>query len=212
MPSSPRKKQAKLAPADAQVSSSVAAAADDSRQHVVIIGAGIGGVCLAARLGKAGHRVTVLEKNSTPGGRCSLITHEGHRWDVGPSLYLMPELFERAFADLDEKLEDHVHLHLCKPTYKLHFADGERLTLSSDLAEMGPQLERLERPAGNKDPLGSFIAFLKEAGEHYEESVKHVLLKDWSVRPLQLLRIELLPMLWRTSVLHVYRSLYGRTR
>jgi len=182
------------------------------RKHIVIIGAGIGGTCLAARLGKLGYQVTVLEKNSFSGGRCSLIEHGGHRWDVGPSLYLMPELFERAFASLDENIDDHVKLHLCKPTYKMHFADGEKLTLSSDLAEMGPQLERFERPAGNKDPLGSFLAFLKEAGDHYEESVKHVLLRDWSVSPLSLMRIDLLPMLWRTSVLRVYRSLHGRAR
>ncbi|KDN52487.1 phytoene desaturase [Tilletiaria anomala UBC 951] len=165
---------------------------------------------MAARLGKLGYKVTVFEKNEFSGGRCSLIHANGHRWDQGPSLYLMPELFERAFKDLGEDVKNHYALHTCNPTYNIHFADGEKFTLTPNLAEMGPQLERLERPEGVNDPLGNFIKFLKEAGEHYEESIEHVLLKDWSVSPLSLLRIELLLMLWRTKALRVYRSLYGR--
>ncbi|KAE8216093.1 hypothetical protein CF327_g688 [Tilletia walkeri] len=218
-------------------------ATNDSRRHVVIIGAGVGGTTLAARLGKLGHRVTVLEKNETSGGRCSLLKHGGHRWDVGPSLYLMPELFAEAFASLGHNINDHLDLVLCSPAYTIHFspagvtADGEKgsvpangdakpsvgdplrtaadphkkLTLSSDLAIMGPQLDALERPYGNKDPLGSFLNFLGEAGTHYEESVEHVLKKDWSVPLWQLAtRWELYPMLWRTSVLHVWTNLYRR--
>lgn len=186
------------------------AAGSDGRKHVVVIGAGIGGCCLAARLGKLGHKVTVLEKNSFSGGRCSLIEEKGHRWDQGPSLYLMPELFEQAFADLGEDVKDHYDLKLCNPTYNIHFADGEKIRLTSNIAEMGPQLDRFERPHGVKDPVGNYISFLKEAGDHYEESVKHVLLRDWSLGPLSLLRADLIPMLIRTKALHVYRSLYGR--
>ncbi|KAK0568485.1 hypothetical protein OC861_001890 [Tilletia horrida] len=220
----------------------------DSRRHVVIIGAGVGGTTLAARLGKLGHKVTVLEKNEHSGGRCSLLRHEGHRWDVGPSLYLMPELFAEAFASLGHDIKDHFDLVLCSPAYTIHFSDAsspsaskatekvvngngriitnggadplrtasqphKKLTLTSDLAVMGPQLEELERPYGNKDPLGSFLAFLSEAGVHYEESVKHVLKRDWSVPLWQIAtRWELYPMLWRTSVLHVWTNLYGRAR
>ena len=83
-----------------------------SSKHVLIIGAGVGGTVLAARLSKLGHRVTVLEKGEKVGGRCSSLTNEGHRWDQGPSLYLMPEIFEQAFRDLDEKVEDHLQVSL----------------------------------------------------------------------------------------------------
>lgn len=63
---------------------SPASASESQKQkHVVIIGAGAGGTCLAARLGKLGHRVTVVEKNDFGGGRCSLLEREGHRWDQG---------------------------------------------------------------------------------------------------------------------------------
>lgn len=184
-----------------------------STKRIIIIGAGIGGTTLAARLSKLGYRVTVLEKGSKVGGRCSTISHNSHRFDVGPSLYLMPEIFEQAFQDLGEDVKDHLELRLCSPAYTVHYDDGKRLTLSSDLSSMGPQLEKLERPLGNKNPIGGFLSFLKESGEHYEESIKHVLLSDWSVSPFKIiLRFDLYPMLLRTKALHVYTSLYSRAQ
>lgn len=180
-----------------------------SGKHVVIIGAGAGGTCLAARLGKLGHRVTVLERNNFGGGRCSLLSQGGHRWDQGPSLYLMPEIFATAFEALGERVEDHITLHRCHPAYRIHLADGRSLELSSNLTQMGDMLEKFERPFGNEDPLGSFLSFLKEAGENYEESIKHVLTKDWSAW-WSFFRPELYPMLWKTGALRIYDTLFAR--
>ncbi|KAN0061863.1 hypothetical protein ACQY0O_005857 [Thecaphora frezii] len=179
------------------------------RKSVLIIGAGAGGTALAARLGRRGYKVTVLEKNEFGGGRCSLIAHNGHRWDQGPSLYLMPEIFQAAFEDLGENLDDHLELHQCHPAYRIHFADGEKLQLSSNLTQMGDMLAKFESRAGNDDPLGSFLAFLKEAGENYEESIRHVLTKDWSSW-WSFFRPELFPMLWKTGGLRIYATLYDR--
>lgn len=73
---------------------------------LTIPGAGVGGVASAARLAKAGFEVTLLEKNSFTGGRCSLIFDgEGHRFDQGPSLLLLPKLFMETFHELDTSLE-----------------------------------------------------------------------------------------------------------
>jgi phytoene desaturase (3,4-didehydrolycopene-forming) len=73
---------------------------------LIILGAGVGGVASAARLAKAGFEVTLLEKNSFTGGRCSLIFDgEGHRFDQGPSLLLLPKLFMETFHELDTSLE-----------------------------------------------------------------------------------------------------------
>lgn len=189
---------------------------DDAQQggaqrtkHIVIIGAGAGGTCLAARLAHKGYRVSVVEKHAQVGGRCSLMRRNGHRWDVGPSLYLMPEIFEAAFTSMGRKLADYVKLVLASPSYTMHFHDGKHLQLSCDLVAMGRMLEEFERPAGNKDPLGAFLAFIKEAGEHYEESIRHVLTKDWSSLTA-LLSPSLYPMLMRTKALHIYSSLYSR--
>jgi phytoene desaturase (3,4-didehydrolycopene-forming) len=186
--------------------------ASPSGKHVVIVGAGAGGTALAARLAHAGHRVSVIEKHGDVGGRCSLLQRDGHRWDVGPSLYLMPEIFDAAFESLGRRREDMYDLHLAAPAYKIHYHDGRSLHLSSDLVAMGKMLEEFERPAGSKDPLGSFMSFIKEAGEHYEESIKHVLTLDWTHLLGALTRWELYPMLLRTKVLHIYTTLYARAR
>ncbi|PWY98742.1 putative phytoene dehydrogenase [Testicularia cyperi] len=192
-------------------SSRSSSVAGKPRKSVIIIGAGAGGTALAARLGKRGYAVTVLEKNSFGGGRCSLIHHEGHRWDQGPSLYLMPEIFEACFKDLGEDIRSHIRLHQCNPAYRIHFADGEKMMLSSNLSQMGETLNFFEKRAGNReDPLTNFLSFLKEAGENYEESIKHVLTKDWSAW-WAFFRPELFPMLWKTKGLRIYTTLYDRT-
>lgn len=103
------------------MSSSTSSRVEDGRPHVVIIGAGVGGVATAARLAKRhGYRVTVLEKNEFSGGRCSLIhTPEGFRFDQGPSLYLMPESYKQTFDDLGVDIEDHLRLVKCDPNYHM---------------------------------------------------------------------------------------------
>ncbi|UCG26243.1 MAG: NAD(P)/FAD-dependent oxidoreductase, partial [Chloroflexota bacterium] len=62
-------------------------------QSVLVIGAGLGGITTAALLARQGYNVTVLEKNEIPGGRCGQINRDGHRFDVGATLFLMPEVF-----------------------------------------------------------------------------------------------------------------------
>ena len=71
---------------------------------VIVIGAGIGGLTAATHLAKRGIRVTVIEKNDHPGGRCDRLSHEGHRFDTGPTLLVMPLLYEREFSALGTSL------------------------------------------------------------------------------------------------------------
>lgn len=146
------------------------------QKHVVVIGAGVGGVAVAARLAKRhGHRVTVLEKNEFSGGRCSLIhTEEGFRFDQGPSLYLMPQTYSQTFEDLGVAIEDHLKLVKCDPNYKLFFDDGSQVTLTSDMAQMQRELEKVE-----KGSFQGFLGFIKESGVHYDESVNKFLNKNF---------------------------------
>lgn len=84
----------------------------------IVIGSGVAGSASAARLAIAGFEVTVLERNDFTGGRCSLINHEGHRFDQGPSLLLLPKLFEETFADLGTTMPDEgIILKKCEPNY-----------------------------------------------------------------------------------------------
>ncbi|KAJ3946435.1 phytoene dehydrogenase AL-1 [Colletotrichum tropicale] len=143
----------------------------------VVVGAGAGGVALAARLAKAGFSVTVLEKNSFTGGRCSLMHHEGHRFDQGPSLFLLPQLFHETFRDLDTTMADAgVDLLRCETNYNIWFHDGELFRHSSDLAAMKSQIERWE----GKDGFERYLQWLREAHTHYEVSVREVLHKNFS--------------------------------
>ncbi|MCK6539780.1 MAG: phytoene desaturase family protein [Anaerolineales bacterium] len=133
----------------------------------IVIGAGIGGIAAAARLAKNGYDVTVLEKESTPGGRCNQIVRDGHRFDIGPTLFLMPEVWEETFAALGERMSDHLDLRRIDPTYKVHFEDGLQLALTSNLGEMQTQLEKVEPTA-----FTGFLNYIAEGIRHYKLSLE----------------------------------------
>jgi phytoene desaturase len=133
----------------------------------LVIGAGIGGIATAARLAKNGYDVTVLEKESTPGGRCNQIIRDGHRFDIGPTLFLMPEVWEETFASIGEKMSDHLDLRRIDPTYKVHFDDGLRLELTSDIGKMQTQLEVVDKTA-----FTGFLGYIAEGSKHYKISLE----------------------------------------
>jgi len=166
-------------------------------------GAGVGGIATAARLSKAGYSVTVLEKNSFTGGRCSLINHSGYRFDQGPSLLLLPKLFQETFHDLSTSLEaEDVRLLKCDPNYNMWFGDGESFELSSDTSVMKREIEKWE----GKDGFERYLAWLAEAHRHYEISVREVLHKNFT-SVFNLLRPSFLRHL---VALHPFESIYSR--
>lgn len=166
-------------------------------------GAGVGGIATAARLAKSSFTVTILEKNSFTGGRCSLIEHEGYRFDQGPSLLLLPKLFAETFHDLDTSLEaEGVQLLKCEPNYNLWFGDGESFELSSDMAVMKREIERWEGKAG----FERYLEWLVEAHRHYEISVREVLQRNFT-SVFNLLRWSFLRHLVE---LHPFESIYCR--
>ena len=112
---------------------------------VIVIGAGVGGLAAAARLARQGLHVTVLEKNARPGGRCDRLSREGHHFDTGPTLLVMPLLYDAEFAVLGASAREMLDLKRVDPTYHLVFDDGQKLALTSDLDTMRAQLESMER-------------------------------------------------------------------
>ena len=121
----------------------------DRQKTAIVVGAGVGGVATAARLALAGFQVTVVEKNDFTGGRCSLLERNGYRFDQGPSLVLLPRMFEETFSDLGTSLEaEGVHLVQCNPNYRILFGDGEDFTMTTDLARMKREIERYEGERG----------------------------------------------------------------
>ena len=138
-------------------------------QRAIIIGAGIGGIASAIRLAQNGFGVTVVEKCQRAGGRCNIIEKDGHRFDTGPTLFLMPELYQQAFTELGERIEDHVELVRIDPTYQIHFDDDTVLRPTSDLKAMRDQLEAIETGS-----FGAYLRYLNEGRYHYEQAVPNV--------------------------------------
>jgi phytoene desaturase len=158
------------------------------KSKALIIGAGIGGIAAAARLAREGYSVTVLEKNALPGGRCSRLTVDGYTFDTGATIFLMPELYARAFADLGERMEDCLDLRRIDPTYHLFFQDDSQLHLTSDLHAMQSQLETIESGS-----FGRMLRYLEEGERHYRLSLDHVVQRDfrtWTefINPANLIR------------------------
>src|SRR5512135_2879316 len=133
--------------------------------NIIVIGAGLGGIAAAGRLARAGHRVTVLEKAQTPGGRAAVISRDGYRFDKGPTLFLMPEVFAETYAALGERMQDHLELIHLDPTYRAHFHDGTRLDLTYQMPRMRAQLDALEPGA-----FGQFLKFMAEGYGNYQLS------------------------------------------
>ncbi len=94
--------------------------------RVAVIGAGIGGLAVACLLAQDGHPVDVYEKNEQAGGRASVLEADGFRFDMGPSWYLMPDIFEHFFALLGERIEDHLRLTRLSPSYRIFFKGEAR--------------------------------------------------------------------------------------
>ncbi|GJJ10655.1 hypothetical protein Clacol_004882 [Clathrus columnatus] len=141
---------------------------------VVIVGAGAGGISTAARLAKAGIHVTVLEKNSFPGGRCSLIHHEGYRFDQGPSLLLLPNLVHSTFDDLGTSLDkESVKVYKCEPNYKVYFHDRKCVTLSTDQSLMKNEIEKWEGSEGYERIPGHPSISVRTVSEEHSPSIPY---------------------------------------
>jgi phytoene desaturase len=148
--------------------------ARSEKTTVLIIGAGIGGIATAARLAYNGLRVTVVEKCEKPGGRCGQMTVQGHRFDTGATLFMIPELYAETYAAIGERMEEQLDLRRIDPTYHLYFQDNSQLQLTSDLHEMMAQLEAIE-PGG----FERMLHYLAEGRHHYELSLPNVIDRDF---------------------------------
>lgn len=140
----------------------------------MIIGAGVGGIAAAARLAQSGLHVTVLEKNSRPGGRCDRMERDGHTFDTGPTLMVMPLLYDAEFARLGASAREMLDLQRVDPTYHLVFDDGRQLALTSDLHSMREQLEAIEPGS-----YPGFLRYLEEGCRHYSLGIDRLVNRDF---------------------------------
>ncbi len=121
-----------------------------TQKKVVVIGGGFGGLGTACLLAKDGHPVTLLEKNDQLGGRAGVLHDQGFTWDMGPSWYLMPDVFEQFFEELGERVEDHLRLKRLLPSYRIFFEDGDIVDMAGDLETDARTFEQYEPGAGER--------------------------------------------------------------
>lgn len=113
-------------------------------KRVIIIGAGIGGITTAIYLARQGYSVDLYEKNSDAGGRCGQLIRDGHRFDLGATMLLMPGIYNTIFGSLGIKLEAGKDIFPLENLYTIHFDDDSKLRFTSDRSVMRQQLEKIE--------------------------------------------------------------------
>ena len=175
-----------------------------AQKTAIIIGAGYSGMALVNLLGKAGYKVDVFEKNSSAGGRISVKNQDGFLFDLGPSWYLMPEVFEQYYRLLGESSRKRLDLIRLDPGYKVFFEDGRQATVRGDVEIDAAVFENIERGAGDK-----LKRYVKRSTETYELAVKSFLYNNrWNLSDFMKLEIlsrspRMLQMLARTLDQHV---------
>jgi len=144
------------------------------QKKAVIIGAGVGGIATSVFLAQNGYNVEVYEKNASPGGRCGQIIQEGHRFDLGATILLMPSLYRKVFTALGLDLDEDLETTSLEPVYKLFFGDGTDFAFTRNPEKMEAQLEVIEPGSYSK-----FKEYAKEGYEFFNLSINDLLGKNF---------------------------------
>lgn len=120
-----------------------------NKKSVIIIGAGIGGLATACLLAKKGYEVTIVEKNDKVGGRANIYTEKGYVFDMGPSWYMMPDIFEHFFELMGENIKDYLTLKRLSPSYRIFLkSEKKHYDFYSDLEKTIETFESIEQGSG----------------------------------------------------------------
>ena len=154
------------------------------KKNIIIIGSGFSSMSAACYLAKAGHIVQILEKNSTPGGRARQFKKDGFTFDIGPSWYWMPDVFEKFFGDFDRKVSDYYTLEKLDPGYEVYFDQMESIKIGDTLEKIYAAFEAEE--TGSAVKLKKFI---KKAEDNYNIAIKDLVYRP-GISPLELVTPE----------------------
>ncbi|MFT5078096.1 MAG: phytoene desaturase [Planctomycetota bacterium] len=149
-------------------------------KKVLIIGAGFSALAAASYLAKEGNEVVIYEKNETVGGRARQLKREGFTFDIGPSWYWMPDVFERFFNDFGKKTSDYYELNKLSPAYAVYFGKNDYITIEDTLEKICAAFEIEEK--GSSIQLKKFI---DNAQDNYNIAIKDLVYRP-GISPLEL--------------------------
>ena len=150
---------------------------------IIVIGSGFSSLSASCYLARAGYNVEIFEKNTTVGGRARQLVRDGFTFDIGPSWYWMPDIFEKFFSDFGKRPSDYYELEKLDPAYKIFFHD-DVITIGDCMDKICDEFERIE--SGSSKHLKSFIG---KAQENYDIAINKVVLRP-GLSPLELVTKE----------------------
>jgi len=151
---------------------------------ISIIGSGFSALAASCYLAQQGNKVTIFEKNDTIGGRARQFKKEGFTFDMGPSWYWMPDVFERFFQDFNKKSSDYYELIKLNPAYRVYFGVDDFISIYDNLEEIKATFESIEKGSGKK--LDNFI---NKAKSNYDIAIKDLVYRP-GVSPLELITLQ----------------------
>lgn len=153
-------------------------------KKISIIGSGFSSLAASCYLAKQGHDVTVFEKNSTIGGRARQLQKDGFTFDIGPTWYWMPDVFERFFSDFDKLPSDYYKLDKLSPAYSVYFGKDDFITIDDTIEKICETFEKEE--AGSSAKLKKFM---KSAQTNYDIAIKDLVYNPGE-SPLELVTMK----------------------
>lgn len=174
------------------------------KKKIVVVGAGFGGLSAAAYLARDGYDVTVIEKNDQPGGRAMVMHKKGYTFDLGPSWYMMPDVFDDFFADFGKKTTDYYQLKKLVPSYRVYTKSDRHDVKSNE--DGGLQLFDDIEP-GSADKIR---ALLKKTNKEYDIVREHLLERDYTGAG-DLFNPKALGLLTKPELIRPYHSRIKKT-
>ncbi|PWA09582.1 phytoene desaturase family protein [Flavobacterium laiguense] len=154
------------------------------KKTISIIGSGFSAMAAACYLAKNGHEVTIYEKNASIGGRARQLKAEGFTFDMGPSWYWMPDVFERFFADFGKKTTDYYELIKLSPAYRVYYGVDDFIAIADNLPQIVADFETIEKGSGK-----ILNEFMYEAKTNYDIAIKELVYRP-GVSPLELVTLH----------------------
>ena len=159
------------------------------KKHISIIGSGFSSLSAACYLAQSGHRVQIYEKNTSPGGRARQLKKDGFVFDIGPSWYWMPDVFEKFFGDFGKKVSDYYTLERLDPGYQVYFGRKDSILIGDSLEKIYSAFEAEEK--GGADKLKKFIG---KAADNYKIAIDELVYRP-GISPLELVTPDTLKKL-----------------